>query len=287
MFVYETGLRRERSSVLLYVSACTNIPRKGSKYENFRQSRPRKRRFMENQYTLETETEATSSAAKKLKSTDEDFIISQTHGYRFVEIFTLFSALSQMLICKNCKKDIRLNETGNRGLGFKIAITCSCGIRKIDSSPFVNSAFEINGRITFVMRLLEVCREGINMFCGLMDICQGLNKKVYYAAVKNIYTSTSAIFHMLSHKAVEEEKKLNSQKEKPLLNLTVSGDGSWKKRGFSSLFGVTTLIGNNTGKVIDLIVKSSYCLNLALTGKTKRALRNISSGLKLIKKRAP
>jgi len=43
------------------------------------------------------------------------------------------------------------------------------------------------------------------------------------------------------------------------LNLSISGDSSWKKRGFLSLFGVTTLITYHTGKVIDLIVKNSYC----------------------------
>ncbi|EFN61450.1 hypothetical protein EAG_00479, partial [Camponotus floridanus] len=34
---------------------------------------------------------------------------------------------------------------------------------------------------------------------------------------------------------------------------------SWKKRGFSSLYGVITLIGYYSGKVVDLVVKSSYC----------------------------
>ena len=41
--------------------------------------------------------------------------------------------------------------------------------------------------------------------------------------------------------------------------LTVSGDGTWKKRGFSSLYGVSSLIGHYTGKVLDICVKSSYC----------------------------
>lgn len=44
----------------------------------------------------------------------------------------------------------------------------------------------------------------------------------------------------------------------PCNNLKVSGDGSWKKRGFTSLFGVTTLIAYYSGKVIDLLVKSSF-----------------------------
>lgn len=35
--------------------------------------------------------------------------------------------------------------------------------------------------------------------------------------------------------------------------------GAGKKRGFTSLYGVTTLIASFSGKVIDLVVKSSYC----------------------------
>lgn len=45
----------------------------------------------------------------------------------------------------------------------------------------------------------------------------------------------------------------------PIFNLTISGDGTWKKRGFSSLFGVCKLIGSLTDQVIDAVVKSSYC----------------------------
>lgn len=41
--------------------------------------------------------------------------------------------------------------------------------------------------------------------------------------------------------------------------MTVSGDGTWKKRGFSSLFGVASLIGYYTGKVVGILVKSLYC----------------------------
>lgn len=46
--------------------------------------------------------------------------------------------------------------------------------------------------------------------------------------------------------------------------MKVSGDGSWKKRGYTSLYGVTTLIGYYSGKVIDLIVKSGYCHSYTL-----------------------
>ncbi|GFW05724.1 hypothetical protein TNCV_3407901 [Trichonephila clavipes] len=40
--------------------------------------------------------------------------------------------------------------------------------------------------------------------------------------------------------------------------LTISGDGTWKMRGHSSLIGVCTVIGAETGKVSDREV-SSFC----------------------------
>ncbi|KAG8240417.1 hypothetical protein J437_LFUL003131 [Ladona fulva] len=42
-------------------------------------------------------------------------------------------------------------------------------------------------------------------------------------------------------------------------NLKVSGNGSWEKLGLTSLYCVTTLIGYYSGKVMELIVKGSYC----------------------------
>ncbi|GFX65831.1 uncharacterized protein TNCV_2043641 [Trichonephila clavipes] len=41
--------------------------------------------------------------------------------------------------------------------------------------------------------------------------------------------------------------------------LTVSGDSTWKTRGHSSVIGVCTVIGAETGKVLDREVLSSFC----------------------------
>ncbi|XP_071579129.1 uncharacterized protein [Temnothorax nylanderi] len=109
------------------------------------------------------------------------------------------------------------------------------------------------------MRLLGVGRDGINLFCGLMDIGQGLSKSTYDLIVGHIRNAAKAVFDVLCQKAVKEEKEENEKRGRPSTNLKVSGDGSWKKRGFTSLFGVTTLIAYYSGKVIDLVIKSSYC----------------------------
>lgn len=58
-------------------------------------------------------------------------------------------------------------------------------------------------------------------------------------------------------KAAEEKKK--SEENGLFTGITVSGDGSWRKYGFLSLFGIMSLIGWFTGKIVDIEVKSNYC----------------------------
>jgi len=197
---------------------------------------------------------------KKLKNVSSDDIYTNPlHGYRIIEFFTVFTALSDILICSTCRQKISFMESGQKGLGFKIVVMCRCGNTEINSGPFINTGYEINRRIVLVMRLLGVAREGINVFCNLMDMCTGLSQGSYTKIVEHIHAAAKSSFEIFSQKAVREEIEKNVEHGRIKKNLKVSGDGTWKKRGFKSLYGVTTLIGYYSDKVIDLVVKSSYC----------------------------
>jgi len=119
--------------------------------------------------------------------------------------------------------------------------------------------YEVNRRIVFIMRLLGIGREGLNIFCNYMDICNGLAESAYNNIIEHIYSVTKTEFEFCTQRTADEEQKENIKRERSSSHLEVSGDGSWKKRGFTSLYGVTTLIAYYSGKVIDLVVKSSYC----------------------------
>lgn len=234
--------------------------------QNYRPNYPRRKKFQGNQFSsvpnMEVDEESNDEAsvsAKKLKSSPDDIIVSQSFCYRIIEFVSVFSALADILVCKLCKQKVSFGQSGDKGLGFKISVTCRCGTLLIPSSPFIHCAYEINRRIVFAMRLLGVAREGINIFCGVMNLGSGLSKHAYERIIEHVHTSVKKLFDVTCKNAIEDEKRENEAKEKPLLNFTVSGDGSWKKRGFSSLYGVTTLIAYYSGKVIDLVVKSSYC----------------------------
>ncbi|CAK9816232.1 hypothetical protein ANTPLA_LOCUS8931 [Anthophora plagiata] len=246
---------------LVYTSM--SYPAKGSRETGSRTSRPSKRHFHGNQFIQKRNKDdgaGQSASVKKIHNKSSgDVSYNPLLCYRLIKFYTVFSGLAEILICHKCKSPVTFEQTGNRGFGFKLVVVCRCSRTEINSGPFVHNGFEVNRRHVFVMRLLGVARDGINLFASLMDICDGLSDASYNSIVKHMHSATKTILEFCCKKAVEEEKKENVKREKQLLNLKVSGDGSWKKRGFKSLYGVTTLIGYYSGKVIDLVMKSSYC----------------------------
>ncbi|XP_032676769.1 uncharacterized protein LOC116846694 [Odontomachus brunneus] len=241
------------------VSIMASYPKR-TKSESERTARPRKRTFHGNQYLFDTEDgqdSNTSASNRKLADRSiEDVILSPLHFYRIIEFLTVFGALSDILCCKSCKQKVTFEESGHRGLGFNIVVTCACGHREIQSGPFIKNSYEVNRRIVFVMRLLGIGHEGLNIFCGLMDMCQGLTASAYNNIVQHLHTASATMFQEITKKSVEEERKKNEEKGRNETHLKVSGDGSWKKRGFTSLFGLTTLIGYYTGSAGKMEVDS-------------------------------
>ena len=143
-----------------------------------------------------------SASARKMKSANaDDVVVNVQHSYRIIEFISVFGVLAEMLICATCKRPVTFAESGQRGLGFRIVVSCACGRREIFSGSLISGAYEMNRRIVFVMRLLGIAREGLHVFCGLMDICIGLSKSGNDAAVEHIHKSASQMFETFTKKA--------------------------------------------------------------------------------------
>lgn len=179
-----------------------------------------------------------------MKLSKDDYIeVDEAFGYRLINFVAVSFALSEILICKQCGKNVKFTETSKRGLGFKLVITCGeCEKVYINSCPLINNAYEVNRRIVFAMRLLGIGLNGIIKFCAFMDLPRPIFQVTYDSIVNNILTATEAVCTKCIKKAAEDEKKISIEKGQTN-GITVSGDGSWRKRGFSSLYGLVTLIG--------------------------------------------
>ena len=108
--------------------------------------------------------------------------------------------------------------------------------------------------------MLEVGFNGLLNFCGLMDISSSAFSAVgYYSCVNYIYMALSAVVETVFKKPAQKEQQENREKGLPEDKITVSGDGSWPKRGFTALLGLVILIGKFSNKIIDVIVKCKIC----------------------------
>ena len=161
----------------------------------------------------------------------------------------------------NCGKKVEFAKSELKGLGFQLEIICNCEKSEpIPSSPKIQSGYEINRRIVYAMRLIGVGFSGLLNFCGLMDIsASALSLNGYYNCLRHIHIAVKAVSKIVFKKAAKEEQTKNKEKGLPEDRLTVSGDGSWPKRGFTALLGILSLTGKYTNKVIDVVVKSKIC----------------------------
>lgn len=103
--------------------------------------------------------------------------------------------------------------------------------------------------------------------------------------VKHMHDCIKTVAEILFKNVVKEEvaETCKAKNVDETTELTVSGDGTWKKRGLSSLFGVSSIIRYYTGKVIDIFVKSSYC-KICEVWKQKKVLKNTKYGSTHMKK---
>ncbi|KYM94122.1 hypothetical protein ALC62_15264 [Cyphomyrmex costatus] len=209
-----------------------------------------------------SEISRSSASAKKIKTTQEFEVPEDAEKhYRIIHFLLVFNTISTLVKCVACGEKINFKSCDKQSLGFKIEVKCKMCSEKnyVPSSEKIDQKYEINYRFIFIMRLLGVGSSGCNKFCGLMDLgCTFLDYKSYERYFDKIIEIVENVANRFFSSAANEEKKETMKKNKTS-DLTVSGDGSWKKQGFNSLYGVASLIGYYTGKIIDVAVKSAYC----------------------------
>ena len=59
--------------------------------------------------------------------------------------------------------------------------------------------------------------------------------------------------------AVEEVNQFYEPEEDEIINIGVSGHGTWRRRGYSSAYGVVTALSKVTGKALDVEIISKEC----------------------------
>ena len=135
-------------------------------------------------------------------------------------------------------------------------------------------SFDVNIRAVYHALETGGGYESLFSFCSIMNMpC--MSKQAYYNQVDIILEAQEAEAEAELLKAGEKLKKLHKQDDTDLdtdldanessqhgdgiTDVTVSFDGTWAKRGFTSLFGVFFVMSVDTGEVLDYHIYSKFC----------------------------
>ncbi|GFX18691.1 uncharacterized protein TNCV_3311521 [Trichonephila clavipes] len=230
---------------------------------------PKKRKFTGNMHTrckaVQSVDESLNNSASgkkiRLQDVDSSFIEHDDcfDGYRVFDKTIMFTKIQNFASCKKCGGDIKLSEKCVRGLSSVFSIECKnckvlCSFRNSKMLGKRKNIPEINRRFVYAMRTIGQGHAAMTTFCGVMDFPPPVAEKSYNNIINKLQLCSKEVAEASMQSAALEEVTLTNSSD-----IIISGDGTWKTRGYSSRVGVCAVIGDKTGKCIDAEVMSSFC----------------------------
>ena len=205
-------------------------------------------------------------------SVSEESLVSTCNTFMLISTGVLKTIIGEVGTCPVGSQRIDIEEIQNERMGLcskvkLFCLQCDWSVSNVLSEEFETDKgsrgrkfFEVNLRAVIAFREMGKGHEGLNIFARLMNM-----KGITWASYKNI---NSAVFDAYESVAEESMRKvaLHSKEDKsarkhpvnPSVTLCdVSIDGTWQRRGYSSLNGVVTTLSH--GKCLDRHVMSKYC----------------------------
>ena len=175
------------------------------------------------------------------------------------------------MICPECKTQcLCLQEALKQGLAFKYKITCQ-DVNCRWSYTFFNSPrtkknttkfsrlFDVNPRIVYSMRRLGNGYASLKKILYLMNHPPPMSEKSYRGTNLKICDNVQTMPEISLNHAAEEVKLVEGTQDDGYCHISVSVDGTWQRRGFSSMNGAVAAISMVNGKVLDVATLSRYC----------------------------
>lgn len=229
-------------------------------------------------YTSTNEPVASASTTTEKKLSASNFQIMIDPDRPPVDFYLVHNSVWEELytgmLCTYCgKQNLCANTVDSLGFAFKIVVKCNnCNslIKEILSSPRVahhettRAPFEVNRRM--VDTFLDIGKG----FASMQKYCMGMgmtcmSSTAYSKHISKLASDNSNLVSTevlrKAHTIIREahiESDPSLEKDQPI-DIAVSYDGTWMRRGHSSLYGIGIVIDIMTGLVVDYEILSKYC----------------------------
>ena len=199
----------------------------------------------------------------KVEVKEEKNAYSNLTGYRFMDMEILATVFSLMQ-CDNCgESNIQLSEISfqRHGCASCLRVLCmSCGWKHtFYTSKKVSRYYEVNRRLVYGMRTMGQGQASARRFCGIMNMPPAPKPRAYSKHNQALLKATKAVASSTLHEAGKEIHRLKGENCSEFVNCGVSCDGTWQKRGHSSLNGCVAVLSIDTGKCLDVEVLTKVC----------------------------
>jgi hypothetical protein len=206
-----------------------------------------------------------STSKEKLHTSIETYdSFSSNSEYIIVDFSEMFSHFQSVAACKICQHGLSYKKQQIIGLAAKITIFCpsceantteffNCKQTVVEKDENIKTFFDLNLRLVESFRSIGKGRTSAKVVCGLMNISPPPDSyREHEIQLCNVMQNLS---NESMKKAVEEVVDKSESRD-----ICVAVDGSWQKRGHTSLNGVVTVTSVDTGKVLDVSIMSKHCL---------------------------
>ena len=216
-----------------------------------------------------THTDENISTCSKKFKVDEDYIWQKrsivednsTWCYLMLDTPILNNIVDVIGSCPSCSEKICVfhNMEGKRGLAHFFEFSCikSDWCTTFSTSEEVKKS-NINNEDTTKS---PGGYTALQTLCGFLNIPPPMTKKTFLETQSSVESAYIKGAEANMNAAATEVRKVDGGQvtADEVVNTTISTDGTWQKRGFSSRNGVITIIANSIGKYIDYRVKSKTC----------------------------
>ncbi len=203
-----------------------------------------------------------ASDSSSLTSEDVDSE-KQMVGTRLFSCQTLQEAIGS-LCCPLCCSPITVAEDYSlrKGLVTEISIYCTsenCTFKRFLSDPRSSLASDINFKSVLAIKMIGKSREGLATVTAIMHLPPPLSHTSYGRYNVKLLEATSLHCKKSFIAASTHLHDLENVPHNQVIDVMVTCDGTWSKRGFTALYGVVVVASWKTGQVLDVEVLSKHC----------------------------
>lgn len=182
-----------------------------------------------------------SESSRTTRTNERDTNVT---GYRFVDMELLTEAFQQMpcIECGNFCLALEDNQFERNGCASLLRLHCKeCGwVYCFRTSKNVQHYFDINRRFVYAMRGIGQGEASAKRFCAHMNMTPPPNRNAYNACNVALSKAVKDVAMETMEEAGKEVHLLKQVDADELGQCAVSCDGTWQRRGHSSLNGCVT-----------------------------------------------